>query len=147
MWLCRRQIVANLREQRQGRFVPDNFLHRPQEVVRVPHHCLVTVPVAMHTAQPRIASSLRIQGLPTPWQSPQAHAARVVRPRCRCRQHSTIPQCEKDTLQPQQFLLRELNAFTAVGHLPQKPLVENRRQAGDVLSSAGGTRHLRLWSV
>ena len=89
--------------------VPDNFLHRLREVVKVPHHCLVTVPVAMHTAQLGIAGSLRIQGLSTSWWSPQADTARVVRSRCRCRQHSTIPQCKKDNLEPLQFLLRLLD--------------------------------------
>ena len=64
MWFRQRKIVANLREQEQGRFVPDNFLHRLREVVNVPHHFLVTVSVAVHTGQLGIASSLRIQGLP-----------------------------------------------------------------------------------
>ena len=66
MWFRQREIVANLREQGQGRFVPDNFLHRLREVVNVPHNCLVTVSVAMHTGQLWIARSLRIQGLPLP---------------------------------------------------------------------------------
>ena len=37
-------------------------LDRLQKVVNVPHHCLVTVSVAMHTSQ----LGLRIQGLPLP---------------------------------------------------------------------------------
>ena len=41
MWFRQREIVANLREQGQGRFVPDNFLHRLREVVNVPHNCLI----------------------------------------------------------------------------------------------------------
>merc|ERR1712136_418704 len=58
MWFRQRKIVANLRRQEQGHLVSDNFLHRLWEVVKVSHHCLVTVSVAMHTGQ------LGIQGLP-----------------------------------------------------------------------------------
>ena len=57
MWFLQREIVANLREQGH---------HRLREVVNVPHNCLVTVSVAMHTGQLWIARSLRIQGLPLP---------------------------------------------------------------------------------
>ena len=62
MLFRQREIVANLRGG-QGRSVPDNFLRRLREVVNVPHHCLATVSVALHTSQLRIVSSLRIEGL------------------------------------------------------------------------------------
>ena len=62
----------------QGRFVPENFLHRLRQVVNIPHNCRVTVSVAMHRERFRIPRTL------TPWPSPHAHAARVARPRCRC---------------------------------------------------------------
>ena len=65
MLFRQREIVANLRGG-QGRSVPDNFLRRLREVVNVPHHCLATLSVAVHTGQLGIVSSLRIEGLPLP---------------------------------------------------------------------------------
>ena len=68
--------VASAGELSQHPFPPDRFLgrrpsvtlfqrgclHLLREVVNAPHHCLVTVSVAMHTSQ----LGLRIQGLPLP---------------------------------------------------------------------------------
>ena len=97
----------------------------------------------MHTAQLGIASVLRTQGLPLPGHHLKLMRQRVVRPRWRCRQHSTIPQCEKDNLEPLQFLLGELKRKCGCwGTSLKQPL----RQAGDVLSGVGGTRHLSVWS-
>ena len=46
-----------------------------------------------------------------------------------------IPWCEEDSLEA----LGEFIANAAVGHLSEKPLVENRRHAGEVVSSVGDT--------
>ena len=53
-----RDCGKSARERRRS--VPDNFLRRLREVVNVPHHCLATVSVAVHTGQLRIVSSLHI---------------------------------------------------------------------------------------
>ena len=47
-----------------------------------------------------------------------------------------IPQCEEDSLEA----LGEIIATAAVGHLLEKPLVENRGHAGEVFSSVGYVR-------
>ena len=54
-----------------------------------------------------------------------------------------ILQCEEDNLEA----LGEFIATAVVGHLPEKPLVENRGYAGEVVSSVGDTRHLGTHSV
>ena len=54
-----------------------------------------------------------------------------------------IPQCEEDNLEA----LGEIIETVAVGHLTEKKLVENRRHAGEVVSSVGDTRHLRAYLV
>ena len=54
-----------------------------------------------------------------------------------------IPQCEEDNLEA----LGDFIATAAVGPLPEKPLVENRGYAGEVVSSVGDTRHLGTYSV
>ena len=63
--------------------------------------------------------------------------------RWRCRRHSTHPQCEEDNLE----VLGEFIATAAVGHLTEKPFGENRRHAGEVVSSVGDMRHLCVCSV
>ena len=52
-------------------------------------------------------------------------------------------ECEEDNLEA----LGEFIATVAVGELTEKPLVENRRHAGEVVSSVGDTRHLRVYLV
>ena len=47
-----------------------------------------------------------------------------------------IPECEEDNLEA----LGEIIETAAVGHLPGKPLVEKRRNAGEVVSSVGDTK-------
>ena len=79
----------------QGRSVPDNFLRRLREMVNVPHHCLATVSVAVHTGH----LGLRIQGLPLPGHHPKLtrHVSYVcvgVVDGIQLR----IPQCEEDNL-------------------------------------------------
>ena len=76
-------------------------LHRLQKVVNVPHHCLVTVSVAMHTGQ----LGLRIQGVPL---LDHHHLTR----------HTSYV-CGGEAL-------GEFIATVAVGQLPKKTLVENR---------------------
>ena len=114
-------------------------LHRLQKVVNVPHRCLVSVSVAMHTGQ----LGLRIQGLPLPGH--HLKLARHVSYVCVAAVDGIqlrIPQCEEDNLEA----LGEFIATAAVGHLPEKPLVENRGHAGEVVSSVGDTKHLRACS-
>ena len=50
--------------------------------MNVPHHCLATVSVAVHTGQLGITSCLRIQGLPLPGCHLKAHAVRASSLRC-----------------------------------------------------------------
>ena len=96
-------------------------LHRLGEVVNVPHHCLVTVSVTVHTGH----LGLRIQGLPLP-----GHHIKLTR------HVSYVCGGVVDG-----EALGEFIATAAVGHLPEKPLGENRRHAGEVVSSVGNTRH------
>ena len=52
--------------------------------------------------------------------------------------------CEEENLEA----LREFIATAAVGYLPEKkPLGENRRHAGEIVSSVGDTRHFGACSV
>ena len=82
-WRClrsRTQVALSQRGWNNNSAQPSRgCLHRVQKVVNVPHHCLETVSVAMHTSS---AFAFREA-------SPQARAARVLRLRCRCRRHST----------------------------------------------------------
>ena len=52
-------------------------------------------------------------------------------------------QREEDNLEA----LGEFVATAVVGHLLENPLVEDRRRAGEVVSSVGDTRHLRACAV
>ena len=98
------------------------------------------IAVAMHTGQ----LGLRIQGLPLP-----GHHTKLTRhASCICGgvvdgNQLRIPRCEEDNLEA----LGEFIATAAVGHLTEKTLGENRRLAGEVVSSVGDTRHLRACSV
>ena len=106
----------------------------------VPHHCLVTVSVAMHKSH----LGLRIQGRPFPGH--HLKLTRHVSYACGGVVDSIQPrisQREEDNLEA----LGEFIATAAVGHLTEKPLGENRRHAGEVVSSVGDTRHLRACSV
>ena len=86
---------------------------------------------------------LRIEGLPLPGH--HLKLARHVSYVCVAAVDGVqlrIPQCEEDNLEA----LGEFIATAAVGHLPEKPLVENRRRAGEVVSSVGDTKDLRACS-
>ena len=98
----------------------------------------------MHTSQ----LGLRIQGLPVP-----GHHLKLTR-------HESyvcggvvdgiqlrVPLCEEDNLEALEFLYGEFIAIAAVGYLTEKPLGENRRHAGEVVSNEGDTRHFLACSV
>ena len=105
----------------------------------VPHHCLVTVSVAMHTDQ----LGLRIQGLPLPDHHQLTRHASYVCVGAVDRIQLRIPRCEKDNLEAH----GELIATVAVGHLIERPLGENRGLAGEVVSCVGETRHFGATSL
>ena len=105
----------------------------------VPHHCLVAVSVAMQTGQ----LGLRIQGPTLPDHHHLTRRASDVCGGVLDGIQLRIPQCEEDNLDA----LGEFIATAAVGHLTEKPLVDNRRRAGEIVSSAGDTSHLRACSV
>ena len=80
---------------------------------------------------------LRIQGLPLPGH--HLKLARHVSYVCVAAVDGIqlrIPECEEDNLEA----LGEFIEIAAVGHLPEKPLVENRGHAGEVVSSVGDTK-------
>ena len=94
----------------------------------------------MHTSQ----LGLRIQGLPLPGH----HLKHTRHVSCVCGGvvdgiQRRNPLCEEDNLEA----VGEIIGTAAVGHLPEKPLGEKRRHAGEVVSSVGDTRHLRACSV
>ena len=93
----------------------------------------------MHTGQ----LGLRIQGLPLPGHHQLTRHALYVCGGVVDGIQLRIPQCKEDNLEA----LGEFIATAAVGHLPEKPLGENRRDACEVVSSVGDTRHLRACSV
>ena len=93
----------------------------------VPHHCLVTVSVAMHTGQ----LGLRIQGLPLPDQHQLTEF------------NSGSPGVKRTIWRRSEKLI----ATVAVGHLIERPLGENRGLAGEVVSSVGDTRHFGATSL
>ena len=105
--------------------------------VNVPHHCLVTISVTMHTGQ----LGLRIQGLPLP---DHHHLTRHVSYVCGGVVDGIqlrIPQCEEDNLEAH----GEFIATAAEGHPTEKLLGENRRDAGEVVSEVSRTR--LVWDI
>ena len=94
----------------------------------------------MHTSH----LGFRIQGLPFPGHHLKLtrHVSYVCGGVVDGIQHR-ISQCEEDNLEA----FGEFIATVAVGHLTEKPLGENRRHAGEVVSSVGDTWHLRACSV
>ena len=94
----------------------------------------------MHTGQ----LGLRIQGLP--FHGHHLKLAQHVSHVCGCVVDGIqirIPQCEEDNLEA----LVEFVATAAVGHLTEKSHGENRRRAGEVVSSVGDTGLLRACTV
>ena len=97
----------------------------------------------MYTGQLVIASSFRIQVLSLPGH--HLKLARHVSYVCGAVVDGIqlrITLCEEDNVEALQFLHREFIATAAVGHFSEKPLVENRRHAGE-----GDARHFCACSV
>ena len=133
-------VVRNTSAHRKRLTTGEECLHRLPEMVHVPPHCLVTVSVAMHTGQ----LGLRIQGLPLP-----GHHLKLTR-------HvsyvcgGVVDGIQLNFLSVKRTIWRRSensSQLRLLGISLKKPLVENRRHAGEIVSSVGETRHLRASSV